>query len=327
MSPSSSSAAAALRQAAHLSARDPLAWTWALSRSKWDRLIFSNNFQKAWCERFFLAYSLVWPLLFGLWSVSGLHLGAGDAGNMLVSILIGSPFLIVPWLYQPRSTAFYKSYAFKFNLWIAIYAFVASYFFSEYFFDVLGMKYSFPHLSWNLDSVLVGQGMQRVPLMMYVHAWYFFMTYHTGGVCFIRFMRNLALSSGTVGVTLASVVATFIAALVFAIGEIYFTTLDAIKDQFAYRDMSWALTWGGFAYSCYFLASFPMVKDMDEKGFEFWQDSHFTEHGARYVGRTWKLRHVVENALAAGMLSFILLDVACQWVLPRTWYHEKGWWL
>ena len=36
------------------------------------------------------------------------------------------------------------------------------------------MNYNFPHLQWNLDAVLLGSGRQRVPLMMYIHAHYFF---------------------------------------------------------------------------------------------------------------------------------------------------------
>jgi cycloeucalenol cycloisomerase len=320
-------------------------WTWSLSRPTYQRLIFSTNYQKAWCEQFFLQYSLVWPVLFGLWSISGWHLQAGDFGNVFVSIIIGSPFLIIPWLYQPnplpdynddatttnttkgRQQPFHQTYAFKFNLWIAIYACIASFFFTEYFFDVLGMKYSFPHLKWNLDSVVLGQGFQRVPIMMYIHGWYFFMTYHTGGVCFIRLIRNVALSTGLMNEYVASAGATFIGAMVFSAGEIYFTTLDAIKDQFAYRDMKWALSWGALAYSCYFIASFPMVKDMDENGFEFWKKQHFTIKSAKYVGnRTWSIQQVIEKSLAAGMVSFFLLEIACQVILPSTWYHEKGWW-
>lgn len=53
----------------------------------------------------------------------------------------------VPW---------YERYWAKFNLWIAVFTFVASYFWTEYFFDVLRMNYNFPHLTWNLDAVLLG---------------------------------------------------------------------------------------------------------------------------------------------------------------------------
>lgn len=130
-------------------------------------LWLSTNPEKAWAEWFFLRYSLVWPILFGSWCVSGLHLRVGDAGNLLVTIAIGSPNILGPLFFGPPvqsdSTSgtpvtmpWHSRYWFKFNLWIAVFTFVASYFWTEYFFDVLRMNYNFPHLTWNLDAMLLG---------------------------------------------------------------------------------------------------------------------------------------------------------------------------
>ena len=130
-------------------------------------LWLSTNPEKAWAEWFFLRYSLVWPILFGSWCVSGLHLRVGDAGNLFVTIAIGSPNILGPLFFSPpvesssaSSTSvtmpWHSRYWFKFNLWIAVFTFVASYFWTEYFFDVLRMNYNFPHLTWNLDAVLLG---------------------------------------------------------------------------------------------------------------------------------------------------------------------------
>ena len=38
--------------------------------------------EKAWAEACFLRYSLVWPILFGGWCMSGWHLLFGDMGNL-----------------------------------------------------------------------------------------------------------------------------------------------------------------------------------------------------------------------------------------------------
>lgn len=273
--------------------------------------IWSSNPEKARAERFFAAYSLVWPVLFGGWAASGWHLKAGDAGNMLVTLLIGAPNVLYPlWSgMTPPGRSHVESYWFKFLLWLGIFSFVASYFWTEYFFDVLGMKYHFPHLEWNLDSVLVGSGRQRVPLMMYVHGWYFFVTYHTYAIICIRLARTHPLLRPYK--RLGPAIATFGSAFFFAAGEIYFTTLEAIKDQFAYRDMDWALTWGALGYSCYFLASFPLLQGMDEE-------------------KRWTLAKTMENSLAAGMLGFILLDLTC-WFLVSGWRDArtnmaKDWW-
>lgn len=161
-------------------------------------LIFSTNPDKAWTEKFYLVYSGIWPLLFFGYAKSGWYLLVGDEVNMLVTCLIGLPNIVVPLLFAPATTQalpITERYWFKFELWIAIYVLTASYFFSEYFFDVLGMVYAFDHLKWTFDSILVGSGERSVPLMMYVHAWYFFITYHTCSVIFIRVLRTAPLLS------------------------------------------------------------------------------------------------------------------------------------
>lgn len=134
---------------------------------------FSQNQEKAWTEKFFLLYSACWPLLFGGWAASGWHTQVGDVGNLVVTLLIASPNVLVPCFLapNPQRKPFHHMYWFKFGLWIAIFTFVASYFFTEYFFDCLGMKYNFPHLHWNFDSILLGRGSQTVPIMMYVGLW------------------------------------------------------------------------------------------------------------------------------------------------------------
>ena len=137
----------------------------------WTKDLFSPNPDKAWAEKFYIKYSLVWPLLFGGWAASGYHLLVGDFGNLLASILIAAPTFVIPYLYAPPladNRQWYERFWFKYLLWLFIFTFVATYFWSEYFFDVLGMKYAFEHLKWNFDAILVGTGRQRVPLMMLV---------------------------------------------------------------------------------------------------------------------------------------------------------------
>jgi cycloeucalenol cycloisomerase len=104
--------------------------------------VFSSNPDKAWAEKVFLAYSPVWPVLFGAWCISGLHLQAGDAGNLGVTLLIALPDVLIPMLFCPSHARmpWWQTYWFKYLVWIAIFTFVASYFWTEYFFDVLGMK-------------------------------------------------------------------------------------------------------------------------------------------------------------------------------------------
>ena len=124
---------------------------------------------------------------------------------------------------------------------------------------------------------------------------------------FIRFVRNkLAVYTPSVPAAVRSATATILAAFFFAWAEIKFTTMDSIKDQFEYGNMTWALSWGAGIYACYFVESFPMVKDLDETS-----------------NRIWSLSKTVENSLAASMIGFILLDLFCQFVVPSYWIGKE----
>ena len=95
--------------------------------------------------------------LFGAYAWSRQGDTIGDVGNLAVTCAIAAPDILGPMFFAPTSSApFYERYWFKFNVWIAIFTFIASYFFTEYFFDVLGMVYNFQHLKWTFDSELLG---------------------------------------------------------------------------------------------------------------------------------------------------------------------------
>ena len=65
-----------------------------------------------------------------------------------MTLAIASPNLLHPivhphMVYTDRyliGERWYRRYWFKFNLWIAVFTFVASYFWTEYFFDVLKVR-------------------------------------------------------------------------------------------------------------------------------------------------------------------------------------------
>jgi cycloeucalenol cycloisomerase len=131
---------------------------------------------------------------------------------------------------------------------------------------------------------------------MYLHAHYFFVTYHTTAIIVMRRVRTSRLNvHPVVGALVVAAAAWF-----WARAEIALTTSPSLADQFRYEDLAWALRWGALVYACYFIVSFPMVSQLDEAPDERWT-----------VGRT------VVNALAAGMLTFILLDVVTAMIGAR----------
>lgn len=260
----------------------------AAARGRW----FSANPDKAWAEKFFLLYTPYWVAGMALFMFTGVGGRWGDLALNAGMLALWLPALLVPaWLATRRSDArpWRRSYWLKFNLWIGIFSFVGSYFGSEYFFDVLGMVYRYPQLHWNLDAVLVGSGEQRVPLIMYWSAYFYFVTYHAGAVVLMRRVRTSALGR-LPGAWPLTVLA---AAYGFAWAETFAMAGGAIAEQFGYRDLERMLRWGSLFYALYFVVSFPMIHRLDER-----------------EGEDWPLRRVAVEALAAGMLVLSLLDFA-----------------
>ena len=257
---------------------------------------FSDNRSKAWGERFFLLYTPFWKLGMAALMLLGAGGRGGDLGLNLAMLAIAAPAVVVPALIRDErdiGRPWFRSYWFKFNLWIAVFSAMGSYFGSEYFFDVLGMVYKYPQLSWHFDSTLVGSGEQSVPTIMYPSAYFYFLTYHTAAVLVLRRFGGL----GPFARRWLWPVAILACAYFFAWAETYAMTQGSIAEQFYYKDLPRMLEWGSLYYAAYFVVSFPMVYRLDETGEENWT-----------VGRT------VTEALAASMLVVFLLDLMTRFV-------------
>jgi cycloeucalenol cycloisomerase len=260
------------------------------SRGRW----FSTNPDKAWGERFFLCYSPYWMAGMGFLMASGAGGRWGDLALNGAMCALWAPALLVPaLLHRATDRPWHRTYWFKFNLWIAIFSGIGSYFGSEYFFDVLGMVYRYPQLRWTLDARLVGSGAQRVPLIMYWSAHFYFLTYHTVSVLVMRRVRTSRIGR----LPLAWPATVLAAAYFFAWAETTVMTGGAIAEQFAYRNLPRMLRWGSLYYALYFVVSFPMVYRLDEEANE-----------------DWPLARTAIDALAAGMLVLFLLDGVTHWV-------------
>lgn len=254
----------------------------------------SRNPSKAWGEKFFLLYTPYWIAGMAALMTSGAGGRWGDLALNAALLALWAPALLVPALIRDESglgRPWHRTYWFKLNLWIGIFAFVGTYFLSEYFFDVLGMVYDYPNLRWRLDSTLVGSGSQSVPLIMYPAAHFYFLTYHTVAVVALRRLRGSRLYVHP----LVWPVAIGVLAFGFAWAETWSMTGGAIAEQFRYRDLGRMLRWGSLVYACYFVVSFPMVYRLDERPEDDWSP-----------GRT------AAEALAASMLVFLLLDLVAR---------------
>lgn len=249
---------------------------------------FSDNPSKAAFERFALLYTPIWIAVVGFVMLSGVYRDWGDPMYMLFGCGVGGPLVLVP-LLRPfaadRDRPFWDTSWFRLNLWIAIFVWFGSYFGTEYFFDVLGMRYGFT-TTWNLDAALVGSGEGEVPLFLYPLTQAYFMTYHVVMVVLLRALTR-RFSLGRV----ARGVAIFVLAYGVAFAETFFMAIPQLADVFIYLDRGRMLAFGSIFYACYFVVSVPLIARVDEPPED-----------------RWPTAKIVVEVLAASMLVLILLD-------------------
>jgi cycloeucalenol cycloisomerase len=264
---------------------------------------FSRNPDKAWAEKFFLIFL---PIFFG---INGLIMSQGwlDVGNfwnITQNLLMWVPYcLILPALLRRNSgVAWHQSYWFKYNVYMFVYVFFATYFHTEYFFSTLGIRYKFPNVTLYLDSALLGppeatalETYQKIPPGMYFNAIAFFIVYHTYAVVLMRRVRTLTLDASPFVRRLLWVITVAAASYFFAWAETYFyvASTDMSKDNVWYVDLPRMLTIGSACYALYFLVSFPNVYRLDED-----------EKGER-----WSIPRTIMEASAVSMIVLLLLDL------------------
>jgi len=267
---------------------------------------FSRNKDKAWAEKFYLAFI---PVFFGynaLIQKMG-WLDVGDFWHVTQNLLMWVPYcLLLPLLLRRHSgVPWRQSYWFKFNLYMFVYVFFATYFHTEYFFKTLGIRYRFPHVTLYLDSALVGpdeatamQNFEKVPLGMYFNAIAFFIVYHTTAVICMRRVKSMTAAAPQalrLLLWMATVAAT---AYFFAWAETFLYVNSSARANVWYVDMPRMLSLGSACYALYFIVSFPNVFRLDEEP----------------EGQRWPLSRCVIEASFVSMVVLLLLD-AFTWVV------------
>lgn len=264
------------------------------STSSW----FSANPDKAWGEKFFLCFVPVFFVYNAVIQSAG-WLDVNNFWHVTQNLLMWCLCLVPPLLLQKRQpgVAWHQSYAFKFNIYMAVYIFFATYFHTEYFFEVLGLRYNFPQVTLYLDSALVGPNEatafaehKKVPIGMYLNAIAFFVVYHSIAVVLMRRIRNLGTQLPPAARMLAWFITVGATAFFFAWAETFFYVGETARKWVWYVDLQKQLTWGSIYYALYFVVSFPNVFRMDEGD------------------ERWTLSRTVIEASAVSMISLFLID-------------------
>lgn len=244
----------------------------------WSQGWLSENPSKAAAERFFLVFSAVWIAVFGSVVATGAYHAFGDVEYMALGLFVALPYFVWPLLRpfaEDAGVPWGQRYYVVANVWIAIFSYVGNYFWTHYFYTLLGAAYSFP----------VRVQLNDVPVMLYLITHGYFMFYHT--LTTIALRRWHAGRSRSRVATAALVVAM---AVFTAFMETF--TIESVP-YYSHRDKWGMYTVGSVVYGIYFYISFPMFHRVMET----------------VSGERWTPARAAMDALAASMLVTIVLDL------------------
>lgn len=233
-------------------------------------------------EIYALKYTVVWIALFGVVVVMQMYEWFDANHYMALCVSLDLPFLLQPILWplgNEKNHPFWRRYSFKANLWIAIFAFIGSYWYTHYFYSVLKAKYTFS-----------AHRLNDVPIALYFAAHFYFVTYHT--------FANMILRKIVTRYKATSHRFIFFWMAVFAFS--YFTafmetlTISSFP-YYAFEDRFMAYTLGSAFYGIYFIVSFPTFFVLDENVKGDTQPPH-------------TLYQTVMEAFGASMIVLCLLD-------------------
>ncbi|ESQ43572.1 hypothetical protein EUTSA_v10014300mg [Eutrema salsugineum] len=248
------------------------------SRSLW----LAENPSKRWGELFFLFYTPFWlTLSLGIVVPYKLYETFTELEYLLLALVSAVPAFVIPMLLigkADRSLCWKDRYWVKANLWIIIFSYVGNYFWTHYFFQVLGASYTFP--SWKMNNV---------PHTTFFLTHVCFLFYHVASNMTLRRLRH------SIADLPDSLRWCFEAAWILALS--YFiayleTVAIANFPYYEFVDRSAMYRVGCLFYAIYFIVSFPMFFRMEEKSSD-----------------EWDLSRVAVDALGAAMLVTIILDL------------------
>ncbi|KAK6920543.1 hypothetical protein RJ641_014221 [Dillenia turbinata] len=245
-------------------------------------LWLAQNKSKRWGELFFLLYTPFWlTLCLGIVVPYKLYENFTELEYLLLGLVSAVPSFLIPMIFVSKADSalnWKDRYWVKASLWIIIFSYVGNYFWTHYFFTVLGASYTFP--SWRMNNV---------PHTTFLLTHVCFLFYHVTSNMTLRRLRHFTANLSQEIQWIAE--ATWILALSYFIA---FLETWAISNfpYYSFVDPASMYKVGSLFYAIYFFVSFPMFVRIDEK-----------------PGAPWDLPRVAIDALGAAMLVTIILDL------------------
>ena len=207
--------------------------------------------------------------------------GISDFGYNTIGLIVFVPCIVLPMIFVPtgeRKVVWHRRYTFKANVWIAIFSFIGNYFWTHYFFALLGAKYTFP--------ISTRSEFNKVPIVCYLLTQAYFHTYHVITNMLLRIIRRRIETLSTILRTAVYGIAIIVISIFWAYLET--KTIESFPYySFADRDRMYQI--GLTFYAIYFIVSFPMFIRLDER------DSK----------DTWDWARSAIDSLAACMIVFV----------------------
>ena len=201
-------------------------------------------------------------------------------------VAMSLPCLFLPLLLadeRERELPLQCRYSVKANLYIAILSYIGNHFFTHYFYNVLGVRYTGP----------LGRGrgieINNVPLSMYFATHVYFISYHTVVSLPIRIAKRTLVHSSRLFYFAGMCLVVCSLSIITAFLETW--TISGFP-YYTYPDYYAILTKGSVFYAIYFMVTFPMFLRLDEEPADPWT-----------LGRT------TVDALAAMMMVLLCGDI------------------
>jgi cycloeucalenol cycloisomerase len=211
-----------------------------------------NNLAKRQFEIYALAYSVVWIFLFGIVVAFQLWRSFTAWHYMFLCVGLALPFLLQPLLFPfsaEKCLPLYCRYSLKANVWLAIFSFIGSYWYTHYFYSVLGAKYNMP-----------AHRLNDVPIALYFAAHFYFVLYHTLSNMLLRKIET-RYAPGTVRTLFF-----WSAILAFSYFTAFMETLTISNyEDYSFEDRDMAYKVGSLFYGLYFIVSYPVFYRLDEE--------------------------------------------------------------
>ena len=235
--------------------------------------VWSPNAERARAEQFFLLWAVGWVglmayIVYTRWFETFTPNHYLAVGLVLFLVPTLTP-IALPDLFLSAHLPLSRRYTTKANCYIFILAWIANYLWTHYFYAVL-------HATYTFDA----HRLNDVPFALYLITHSYFHLYHVLSCMLLRVtVRRGGVTGGVVAVLLFAYVTAFMETFTIQ----HFPYYD-IPDRTA------MYVWGSLFYGLYFVVSYPMFYQLDERA------------------NRWSLWRTVVDAMGCAMLITLLLD-------------------